>query len=899
MMFDHKITICPTRLCSVLFIALFISSTAYSQVNLDQIANLSNLMPNQNTLVEDDVTDQENDMIDLDDVEDEPDMIDQDDTEKYGYQGRIDSFNSYPVPKTRDELTLFGYEFFSKIPSTFATSKNTSVPENYIIGSGDVIRISLFGNKNARYDLRVSNDGDILIPEIGPISASGLTLDLFRELIDKTVSNKYIGTTGIVSLTNLRSISIFVLGDAVRPGMYTLSSLTTLTNAIFTSGGIRSTGSLRDIQLKRDGQLVSSIDLYDLLLNGDTSSDVKLQEGDVVFIPPRGKTVAITGEVMRPHIFELINDETFQNLLEYSGGYKPSADPKSLEIDRVDRARNSYKLVKVSSNQGNPSLENGDVFRVYPIAPSMSNAILIKGHAKQPGFMPWKSRMKFSDIVRDLESLLPMTDTNYVLVKSKSSDGFSFQDINLEKMFIEINQKGASTENIEINEKDEIIFFPKLLSLDLITEQEGEYKVFQYCTILPSLGENLIKFRGNSTFASLSSSETENRVDNITQIRQAQSLSYSANQSEEISLTHVCRQQLIKPLLDILSRQTKLGESKESISVFGNVFFPGDYPVSKNMTIEDALNAAGGLKDASYTSQIEHIKRVKQEKEFRYLASDSSIDDISKSKIRLNPADQVNVKKISKNIQTVSISGEVYFPGEYPMLDGETLSDIVRRAGGIKPSAFPDGAVFIRSSMRQKEIRALNTAQTDLKKKIILSQQSKETGTEMLSPDLISELYQLTDDDGSDDLLGRYVIDLDGILNGSDEDITLEDQDSLLIPKKQNSVLVIGEVILPKTLPFTEKSNYQDYLALTGGVTEYADAKSAYIIKSNGSIVPISSPRAGGFFRSGLDKSGNIQPGDTIVVPIKIENFDTLRATTEITQIVYQLSVAAAAVSSF
>ena len=169
--------------------------------------------------------------------------------------------------------------------------------------------------------------------------------------------------------------------------------------------------------------------------------------------------------------------------------------------------------------------------------------------------------------------------------------------------------------------------------------------------------KNLSNMKGKcSSIIPSPSSETENRVDNITQIRQAQSLSYSANQSEEISLTHVCRQQLIKPLLDILSRQTKLGESKESISVFGNVFFPGDYPVSKNMTIEDALNAAGGLKDASYTSQIEHIKRVKQEKEFRYLASDSSIDDISKSKIRLNPADQVNVKKISKNIQTVSIS---------------------------------------------------------------------------------------------------------------------------------------------------------------------------------------------------------------------------------------------------
>jgi Periplasmic protein involved in polysaccharide export len=281
------------------------------------------------------------------------------------------------------------------------------VPDNYIIGPGDVIKIVLFGNRNNRYELEVSNEGEILVPGIGPVSASGLSFEAFKKLISETIAAQFIGTTASVTLGQLRSINIFVLGDAMNPGMYTVSALTTMTNAIFTNGGIRNTGSLRNIQLKRNGKVISSIDFYDLLLNGDTSGDISLKEGDVVFIPPIAKTAAISGEVNRPHIFELLEGENLNDLISYAGGFKPSADKANMEIERVDSLSNSYKLINLSIDSvADTTLYNGDVINIYPVDPVMRNAILVTGHAKQPGFLPWRSEMKISDLVSSYEDLI-------------------------------------------------------------------------------------------------------------------------------------------------------------------------------------------------------------------------------------------------------------------------------------------------------------------------------------------------------------------------------------------------------------------------------------------------------------------------------------------------------------
>jgi protein involved in polysaccharide export with SLBB domain len=260
---------------------LYIEGSFSQSINLEQLGSLSRVIGGEISSDISDVETTDNNQASrpVDESTDEPDE------QEYGYKGKKDSFIVEPRPKIRKQVSPFGYDFFTEVPSTFSSSKSFFVPDNYVIGPGDVIKIVLFGNRNNRYELEVSNEGNILIPSIGPISASGLSFDTLKNLINEIISSQFIGTNASVTLGQLRSINIFVLGNAINPGMYTVSALTTMTNAIFTSGGLKPTGSLRNIQLKRKGKVISTIDFYDLLLNGDTSGDVSLKEGDVVFIP--------------------------------------------------------------------------------------------------------------------------------------------------------------------------------------------------------------------------------------------------------------------------------------------------------------------------------------------------------------------------------------------------------------------------------------------------------------------------------------------------------------------------------------------------------------------------------------------------------------------------------------
>ncbi len=931
---------------SIVYLLFSVQTLNSQTINLEQLGSLTKAIGGEmsSDVSDTDVSEQ------IQTTTTSEDSLEEQEKTEYGYSGRKDSFIVNPRPKIKEEVTYFGYDFFAEAPSTFASTKKFFVPDNYIIGPGDVIKIVLFGNRNNRYELEVSNEGEILVPGIGPVSASGLSFEAFKKLISETIAAQFIGTTASVTLGQLRSINIFVLGDAMNPGMYTVSALTTMTNAIFTNGGIRNTGSLRNIQLKRNGKVISSIDFYDLLLNGDTSGDISLKEGDVVFIPPIAKTAAISGEVNRPHIFELLEGENLNDLISYAGGFKPSADKANMEIERVDSLSNSYKLINLSIDSvAETTLYNGDVINIYPVDPVMRNAILVTGHAKQPGFLPWRSEMKISDLVSSYEDLLPMTDLNYTIIKREATEGyFNIFQVNLEAMFRELRDKKSSEQDISLMERDEIIFFPRFLSLDLVTTElikdeelsQGQreqlleqyknknaainpitglpdtnlqqndplsaqeiennifyrYSVYHYCTIPPSIGQEIVESGGNSTIASLSRKEGSSLED----IRRAQISEVNRAQTEELSLTDVCRQQLIKPVLDVVKRQSTSKESKKVISVFGNVFFPGEYPLTDNMILDDAIKSAGGLKDSTYTTDIELIRSDLKGKEYRISNNNASVSDSNMMRTELNPNDLVNIKKVSRNVENVQISGQVFFPGDYPISKNETLRSLIKRAGGFNDKAFPKAAVFQRQSLAANEISRFRKAQSEIRRKLLLASQNKGVGQETFNPAILSQLdLLLQESDTSAESLGRLVINIEGIINGTEEDIVLEDGDTLFIPKAQNTVSVIGEVFVANAHKYQNKLSFNEYIDLSGGTTEFADANNAYIIKSDGSIIPPSRANSGGFFRSTYSSGNSLEPGDTIVVPLKVDTFSGIRATTEITQVLYQLAVAAAAVSSF
>ena len=390
----------------------------------------------------------------------------------YGYTGGKNFINR-PQEKFFDEhLSYFGYDFFVDAPITFAPGINIPAPPDYILGPDDEINLITFGNKNATYNLTVTRDGDIYFPGFGPVSVSGLTFNDARETIEAIVQNQMLSTKVSVSMGELRSVDIFVLGEAHQPGRYTVSALTTLTNAIFQSGGVNLTGSLRNIQLKRKGEVVSTFDFYDLLLNGDTSKDIRLMQGDVVFIPPITKTAGLAGEVTRPGIYELKQNETLADLIKFAGNLKPKADRFSATLHRIEPSYGGFNLIPIALNDSyleNFELNNGDVFNIFPVVDNFKNAVLITGHALQPGFFPWQEGMRIGDLIKSKDNLLSMTDLTYVLVKREHKLNQNYEYIQID--FEEIFNNDAIATNILLRARDEILLLPSLLRPEQITTQ--------------------------------------------------------------------------------------------------------------------------------------------------------------------------------------------------------------------------------------------------------------------------------------------------------------------------------------------------------------------------------------------------------------------------------------------
>ena len=247
------------------------------------------------------------------------------------------------VESLRDKLQPFGYDLFSGTPSTFAPVTDIPVPVDYVFGPGDNLRVQLFGKESNSYTLTVNRQGNIDFPELGPISVAGLSYQDVRSLLQQTVSERMIGMKAAISMGELRSIRIFVLGEAFQPGTYTVSSLSTVTHALFAAGGLNDIASLRNIQVKRNGKVLNTFDLYDFLLKGDTSNDVRLQAGDVVFIPPFESRVGIGGEIKRPAYYELKNEQSVSDVISLAGGFKPTSVSELVQIERVSN-NGSFQL---------------------------------------------------------------------------------------------------------------------------------------------------------------------------------------------------------------------------------------------------------------------------------------------------------------------------------------------------------------------------------------------------------------------------------------------------------------------------------------------------------------------------------------------------------------------------
>ncbi len=712
-------------------------------------------------------------------------------------------------------LKPFGYDLFTGQPDMFTPVSDIPPPDSYVLGPGDNLVVQLYGKENGSYSLIVNRDGQIQFPEIGPINLAGLSFNDARNLLMDTVKQQMIGVKASVTMGTLRSIRIFVLGEALHPGSYTVSSLSTMTNALFTSGGISKIGTLRNIQLKRKGKLITTLDLYDLLLKGDTSKDARLLPGDVIFIPPIGSTVGVSGEVKRPAFYELKKENNAIDAIKLAGGFTPTAYPAASRIERINpKGERTLLDADLTASKGkNIRVKDADLIQVFSVLESVEDIVTLKGHAERPGGFAWRPGMRVTDVIRSVDELLPFPDLNVALIEREIQP-------TREKTVITFNlgeaiKNPSGLENVALSARDTIYVF------------------------------------------------------NFEEPR--------AEQLEE--------------LLNQLKLQASKQLRKQTVLITGYVRFPGEYPLSEGLTAKQAVILAGGLTENAYGVRGE-VTRITYNQEEEQRIEHINVDLAASEKLRLKEEDQLHIKRLPNWLdqEVVTIEGEVKFPGEYKIKRGETLAEVVERAGGLNEWAYPEGAIFSREDLRKLEAERLKELRNKLESDIAAANIEQQTVEQKVA---VEDAEDLLDSLNAVRPLGRMVIDLNSTLNHLTPPLQLKNGDKLIIPRKKQAVTVVGEVQFPTSHIYEPSLNASQYIDRSGGTTQKADDSRIYVVKANGRVFL---PEESGWFKAGQYE---IEAGDTVVVPLDADRIKPLTLWTSVSQIFYQIALGAAAVASF
>lgn len=801
-----------------------------------------------------------------------------------------------------DELKSFGYEVFANAPQTFAPMMDIAIPADYIMGPGDKVSVQIFGKEKDELELTVNREGQIVFPSHGPFTVSGLSFDEMKRLLTARIKEKVMGIDVVVGIASLRSMRVFVLGDAFKPGPYTLSSLSSITHAIFAAGGISDIGSLRNIQLKRAGKLVTTLDLYDLLIKGDSSSDVLLQSGDVVFVAPKGHTIRVEGEVRRPAIYELSKNSSFNDVLTMSGGLLPTAFAKTTRVERYnqDALRTVVNIDLTKASDLAKEVQAGDTVYVMKAAEMFEQSITVIGAVTRPGKYQWQTGQRITDIFPTIDShLLHSADLNYSLVVREVDIARNIEilQFDLAKAISAPNSK----DNLILEGNDKILVFSNIIKLidhkinlnalaftqeNLVKKEQEQakekYKKKQFwlkygevekAALLDGEGAAEAKLVEQS-IAQFSGGELEEEVD--------------INE-----LTIFSRQRLLWPIIEQLKRQGKSGQPILLVEADGEVKFPGFYPLAKNARVADLVAAAGGLTESAYVVRAE----VTRNKIVNHMGQQTSITlnlgaalaGEEKDNVLLSSKDRLNIHQIpawSEN-NVVELRGEFVFPGKYTVRRGESLADLIAKAGGFTPFAHQEGSVFTRVQLRVIEQKNLLKLTADLR----IEMASKSMSDQNYSQSYV-EVQQMLADMANVQPVGRLVLDLPKVINDKYYDVSLEGGDVLYVPTKKNSINVVGQIQVTSSHMYDVNLSAQDYLAQSGGSKKRADEERIYIISANGSIKMMNS---GNWFTSAT--GDNLKPGDTIVVPLDAEYMDNLALWTSVTSIIYNSAVAIAAIS--
>lgn len=666
-----------------------------------------------------------------------------------------------PQPDSREltqENQVFGRNIFNTRNLTFEPSVNIATPPNYRLGPGDEVIIDIWGTSQNTIRQQISPDGTINIEKIGPVSLSGMTVSEANGYLKRVLGKTYSGldapdgTLEIrLTLGNTRTIQINVMGEVVQPGTYALSSFSTVFHALYRAGGVSDIGSLRNVQVTRNGKTVAKVDVYDFIMKGKTQDDIRLQEGDVIIVPAYEALVQISGNVKRPMKFEMKKNETLATLISYAGGFSADAYTRSLRVVRQNGEEYEINTVKEIDYSAYP-MRNGDVVTAEAILNRFTNKLEVRGAVYRPGIYQLNGEINtVRALVNEAKGLTGDAFTNRAVLQRER------EDLTTEIISVDVRSIMAGTSPDIPLQKNDILYIPSIHDL----------------------------------------------------------------------------------------------EDRGDVTIFGEVAKPDSYSYSDNMTLEDLIIRAGGLRESASTVRVDVSRRIKDPKSthstdsigqmFTFALKDGFVID-GEQGFTLQPYDQVFVRRSPgyQAQQNVQVTGEVIFGGTYAMTTTEErLSDLVKKAGGATPKAYLRGAKLIRVANDEEKKRMRD----------VINLMNRQFGEAMM--DSLGIRVEDTFSVG---------IDLEKAMAkpGSEYDLVLREGDVLDVPKMNNTVKVNGAVMMPNTVGYLSGENANYYLDQAGGYALNAKKSKKFVIYMNGQVARI----------KGRSKD-KIEPGCEIIVPSK------------------------------